>query len=98
MGRPDLGNDAGDQQMALRNFTDSAGHTWRVWNVVPQYAVDRDDERMTPGLHGGWLCFENSGEKRRLSPIPDGWENAASEALESYCRQASPVQQRAAAT
>ncbi|HEX5872247.1 MAG TPA: hypothetical protein VFY65_17585 [Longimicrobium sp.] len=83
--------------MALRNFTDSQGHTWRVWNVVPQYAMDRDEDRMTPGLQGGWLCFENSGEKRRLSPIPADWENAASEALEQYCRQASAVQQRVTA-
>lgn len=83
--------------MALRNFTDSQGHTWRVWNVVPQYAMERDEERMTPGLQGGWLCFENSGEKRRLSPIPEDWENAANEALEQYCRQASAVQQRAVA-
>lgn len=22
----------------------------------------------------GWLAFETSGEKRRLAPIPDGWE------------------------
>lgn len=84
--------------MALRNFTDSLGGTWRVWNVIPQYAVDRDEEKMTPGLQGGWLCFENGEEKRRLSPIPEDWENAGSDALEAYCRQASPVQARAAAT
>lgn len=52
---------------------------------------------MTPGLEGGWLCFENSGEKRRLSPIPADWENAGSEALEQYCGQAAAVQQRAMA-
>ncbi|MBW3569475.1 MAG: hypothetical protein KY467_00075 [Gemmatimonadetes bacterium] len=81
--------------MALRNFIDSQGHTWRVWNVVPQYALDRDEDQMTPGLQGGWLCFENAGEKRRLSPIPDGWENADDRELEEYCRDAAPVQQRA---
>ena len=80
--------------MALRNFTDSQGHTWRVWNVVPQYATGHDEEQMTPGLQGGWLCFENPGEKRRLSPIPAGWENAGDEALEQYLRQAAAVQQR----
>ncbi|HEX2211233.1 MAG TPA: hypothetical protein VHG93_26350 [Longimicrobium sp.] len=53
---------------------------------------------MTPGLQGGWLCFENGEEKRRLSPIPEDWENARSDALEAYCRQATPVQARAAAT
>ena len=84
--------------MALRNFTDSQGHTWRVWNVVPQYAAGRDEEQMTPGLQGGWLCFENSGEKRRLSPIPADWENAASDALEQYLVQAAAVTQRAMAS
>lgn len=83
--------------MALRNFTDSQGHTWRVWNVVPQYATGRDEEQMTPGLQGGWLCFENSGDKRRLSPIPVDWENAANDALEQYLGQAAAVPQRAMA-
>lgn len=82
--------------MALRSFTDSQGHTWRVWNVIPQYAAGHDEERMTPGLQGGWLCFENSGEKRRLSPIPGDWENAGSEALEQYLQTAAAVQQRVA--
>lgn len=83
--------------MALRNFTDSRGLTWRVWNVVPQYSTGRDEETMTPGLQGGWLCFENSGEKRRLSPIPSDWEHAESDALEQYLGQAAAVPQRAAA-
>lgn len=83
--------------MALRNFTDSQGNTWRVWNVVPQYATGRDEDQMTPGLQGGWLCFENSGEKRRLSPIPADWESAAGDALEQYLRQAAAVQQRVTA-
>ena len=80
--------------MALRNFTDSQGQTWRVWNVIPQYASSHDEEQMTPGREGGWLCFENSGEKRRLSPIPGGWENAGDQAMEQYLRQAAAVQQR----
>jgi hypothetical protein len=83
--------------MALRSFTDSQGKAWRVWNVVPQYAAIRDEEMMTPGLQGGWLCFDSGTEKRRLSPIPDGWESAEMDALEGYCRQAAPVQSRAAA-
>ncbi|HEY0019875.1 MAG TPA: hypothetical protein VGC13_26480 [Longimicrobium sp.] len=81
--------------MALRNFTDSQGQVWRVWNVVPQYASSRDEDAMTPGLQGGWLCFENSGEKRRLSPIPAEWENAAADALEGWLHAASAVTQRA---
>lgn len=84
--------------MALRSFTDSKGHAWRVWNVVPHYATERDEERMTPGLQGGWLCFENGGEKRRLSPIPEDWESAAEAQLEAYCHQAAAVTHRPAMT
>lgn len=80
--------------MALRSFTDSQGHGWRVWNVVPQYATTREEEGLTPGLEGGWLCFEKDGHKRRLSPIPAHWEDAGSEELERFCRQAAPVARR----
>ena len=79
--------------MALRSFTDSDGHAWRVWNVVPQYE-NRSEDLLTPGLAGGWLCFEDDHEKRRLSPIPDAWESAAPDALEAYCRRAVPVSRR----
>ena len=80
--------------MALRSFTDSQGHGWRVWDVVPQYDVNRDEDTLTPGLQGGWLCFEKEGHKRRLSPIPADWEAADAGALEQYCTQASPVTRR----
>ena len=83
--------------MALRSFTDSQGQGWRVWNVVPQYDSARDEDTLTPGLQGGWLCFEKDGHKRRLSPIPSGWEEADAGSLEDYCRRASPVTRRQAA-
>jgi hypothetical protein len=81
--------------MALRNFIDSTGRGWRVWSVVPQYGWGRDDDTFTPGLEGGWLCFEHAEEKRRLSPIPDGWEEADAEAMEGYLQRAAPVPRRA---
>lgn len=80
--------------MALRSFTDSQGQGWRVWNVVPQYDTARDEDTLTPGLQGGWLCFEKHGEKRRLSPIPDDWETAGPEMLERYCQEAAQVVRR----
>jgi hypothetical protein len=76
--------------MALRSFVDSEGRGWRVWNVVPH----RDDDTFTPGLEGGWLCFEHGDEKRRLSPIPEAWEDAPADALESYLQRAAAVQRR----
>ena len=45
-----------------------------------------------PGYENGWLCFESeSGEKRRLVPVPDGWESAPLERLAAWCRLAIRV-------
>jgi hypothetical protein len=109
--------------MALRNFKDSAGNEWRVWDVLPLSAgreerrrVDRriappgmyqgperrarPDRRvrsphlLTPGLERGWLCFEADAEKRRLTPIPTGWEGCSENELERFCGEAMRVGER----
>lgn len=49
---------------------------------------------LTPGLEAGWLCFERGDEKRRLSPIPAGWDEASDEELEALFQQARPVTRR----
>ena len=36
----------------------------------------------------GWLAFESDGEKRRLAPVPDAWEELSANALEKLCREA----------
>ncbi|CAN5778818.1 hypothetical protein BH11GEM1_BH11GEM1_22580 [soil metagenome] len=46
---------------------------------------------LTPGLMGGWLCFEAEVEKRRLSPIPSDWHHCPQERLERYCESATPA-------
>ena len=43
---------------------------------------------LTAGLDNGWLCFENGGEKRRLTPIPADWMRCTSAELERYCQAA----------
>ncbi|HEX8451189.1 MAG TPA: hypothetical protein VF647_03775 [Longimicrobium sp.] len=52
---------------------------------------------MMPGLGSGWLCFERGEEKRRLSPIPAGWEAAPDAELEELFDQARPVPRRSLA-
>jgi len=47
--------------------------------------------RLSGGLDGGWLAFEASGERRRFSPIPSGWETASDTELEQMCRIAAPA-------
>jgi hypothetical protein len=40
-------------------------------------------------LREGWLTFESAaGTRKRLAPIPRGWETAPDERLELMCRVA----------
>jgi hypothetical protein len=57
----------------------------------------RTAQLLTPGLETGWLCFESGSEKRRLSPIPPGWEQAPDEELETLFQNARAVARRASA-
>ena len=80
----------------LRGFTDSTGVEWRVWEVFPTQtgqvlvASTHASLKETP-FANGWLCFESPAEKRRLAPIPDGWEFHDLTALEELCQKAAPV-------
>ena len=42
----------------------------------------------------GWLCFECGEEKRRLAPVPEGWDRADDETIEQWCCTAKPVVRR----
>lgn len=47
---------------------------------------------VSPGFENGWLCFESSsGDKRRLVPVPDGWETATADKLWVWCQAAAGV-------
>jgi hypothetical protein len=39
----------------------------------------------------GWLCFESEGEKRRLAPVPPGWEEAGPDRLSTWLQAAKRV-------
>lgn len=85
----------------LRGFTDSTGVEWRVWEVVPSRAAietspqaqSRTSLSATPYANG-WLCFESESEKRRLAPIPTGWELGHPVDIDQLLKQATPVQSR----
>jgi hypothetical protein len=72
--------------MAHREFTDSVGVAWRVWEVRPSGPVPGVHVR--PELARGWLAFQCHGERRRLAPIPVGWEQVSDEELERRCQLA----------
>jgi hypothetical protein len=46
---------------------------------------------LSPHLATGWLAFECPTEKRRLTPIPQKWEQLSDTELERLCHQALPV-------
>lgn len=75
--------------MAVREFTDSKGVEWRVWNTRPSISLLYGEE-----LRNGWLTFESAIERRRLAPIPGGWEEVSADRLELMCRAAAAVSSR----
>ena len=50
--------------------------------------------RLTHGLTHGWLAFDSDSEKRRLAPIPMGWDALPDGVLAALCREASPTTRR----
>jgi hypothetical protein len=66
--------------MAVREFVDSQGVTWRVWNTRPSRG-----EMLSGEYEHGWLTFESATSVRRCTPIPAGWETASPQLLESLC-------------
>lgn len=49
---------------------------------------ERRRMRLAPELREGWLCFECASERRRLAPIPSGWELLPDADLASLCLNA----------
>lgn len=77
--------------MALREFLDSEGRAWRVWDVAPdQFHAATNWEDYLQGYIDGWLVFEavDESERCRLYPIPSGWETASDQRLEELRRSA----------
>ena len=84
----------------LRGFTDSTGVEWRVWAVFPSKKGESSADQLSlsslkdTAYADGWLCFESPSEKRRLAPIPSGWEFGEAVTLEQLRDSAVPVATR----
>jgi hypothetical protein len=62
--------------MALREFADLNGGSWRVWDTTPART-----EGLTSDFRSGWLVFDNGRERKRLAPIPEDWHLLTPERL-----------------
>lgn len=67
-------------------FIDREGRRWEVWNMMPTNAA-----LIARALSRGWLTFASDGIRRRLYPVPPGWEQASAERLDLMCRASEPV-------
>jgi hypothetical protein len=76
--------------MGYTEFTDRQGRSWRVWHTVPQFGLLA---HRAPEWANGWLTFESGHEKRRLAPVPPGWDRLPPARLELLCRLAQPAAQ-----
>jgi hypothetical protein len=67
----------------IREFIDSQGVKWRVWQTYPARGAAHP-----PSLRDGWLTFECTDCRKRLVPIPEGWEYVEIGELERLCKTA----------
>src|ERR671937_397484 len=84
--------------MAVREFTDSKGRHWRVWEVTPEAINPRtkEEDYLAALYYTGWIVFETREEddKRRLYPVPKGWNELPEAELEVLLQKAERVPQR----
>lgn len=84
--------------MAVREFVDSSGREWRAWDVAPDELSPRtkDEDYLAQLYYTGWIVFEASDgeDKRRLYPIPKGWDQLPVAELEVLLRKAEIVPKR----
>lgn len=79
---------------AHRRFADTDGTEWMVRAVHPADRTDARHSRLLGAFQQGWLAFECDHGKRRLSPIPDDWEQLDDAALRALCAKADAAPRR----
>lgn len=78
--------------MAVRDFVDLKGVTWKVWPVTPNTIQPKTAVEDYLGDYGdGWLCFESTGERRRLPNYPRNWDTLSDKGLSQLLKTAAVV-------
>ena len=78
----------------MRQFRDAAGVEWQAYQAGPQSNLGLREELLPESYRGGWLVFESPTEKRRLAPVPQGWQTLTPQELRRLCALATPTRQR----
>jgi hypothetical protein len=84
--------------MASRRFRDTNDTEWEVYDLVepaepprpsrPQLALDSTHFPR----YRAWLVFDSANEHRRLTPIPEGWEDLPPNGLALLLSRATTFQ------
>jgi hypothetical protein len=81
--------------VAVREFTDSSGKSWRTWDVTPESIrpLTRAEDYLADCFQVGWLVFETTSgtEKRRLCPYPVRWSECTDDDLRELLGRAESV-------
>lgn len=79
----------------LREFTDSSGVAWKVWEVIPG---EPRSATFTADFVAGWLCFETTDASicRRLPHHPPDWRSLPPAGLERLLADARVAKRRGA--
>ena len=78
----------------MRLLTDSNNVQWTVFEVKRQTGPKDRWSYLPAGFGDGWLCFESSHSKRRLTPIPPRWREYGDDELERMLDNAQPVKRQ----
>lgn len=79
--------------MAHRRIVDNESQVWDVWEVRTSAASPRRI-LVQSELQDGWLAFQCGDQRRRLAPLPVGWDELSDRALLGLMDQASLIQPR----
>jgi hypothetical protein len=84
--------------MAVREFNDASGKSWRAWEIRPEsiHPQTRAEDYLSDCFTVGWLVFEtvSGDEKRRLCPFPKAWVRATDKQLTALLADAERVPPR----
>ena len=75
----------------MRTIKDATGLEWTVFEVRRDGQTTDQWSYLPQEFGDGWLCFESEYSKRRLTPIPDAWEELGHDDLVRMLGRAVPV-------
>ena len=64
---------------------------WTVFEVKKQGGSTEQWTYLPEQFGNGWLCFESSLSKRRLTPVPPRWSEYSDGELAGLLQKAQPV-------